>query len=39
LETLHSCISVRLQQLLSLWDDYEREVGVIYAEGGLPVGF
>ena len=30
---------VRLQELLSSWDDYEREVGVIYAEGGLPVGF
>jgi arylsulfatase len=31
--------TAQLQRLLSLWDDYEREVGVIYAEGGLPIGF
>ena len=29
----------QLQRLLGLWDDYEREVGVIYSEEDLPIGF
>jgi arylsulfatase len=36
---LHSEHPERMQALMKMWDDYEREVGIIYAEEGLPISF
>jgi arylsulfatase len=29
----------QLQRLMQSWDEYEKEVGIIYSEEGLPIGF
>jgi arylsulfatase A-like enzyme len=36
---LHASNSEQLQRLLKMWDEYEKEVGIIYAEEGLPISF
>jgi arylsulfatase len=36
---LHADHPGQLQRLLKRWDEYEKEVGIIYAEEGLPVSF
>lgn len=36
---LHADKPEHLQRLLKMWDEYEKEVGIIYPEEGLPVSF
>jgi arylsulfatase A-like enzyme len=36
---LHADNPEQLQRLLKMWDEYEEEVGIIYAEEGLPISF
>jgi arylsulfatase len=36
---LHADNPKQLQRLLKVWDEYEEEVGIIYAEEGLPISF
>ncbi len=36
---LHADNPKQLQRLLKMWDEYEKEVGIIYAEEGLPISF
>lgn len=36
---LHSSNPEKLQRLLKMWKEYETEVGIIYAEEGLPISF
>jgi len=36
---LHAAEPGQMQSLLEKWDAYEKEVGVIYTEEGLPISF
>ena len=36
---LHADNPKQLQSLLKMWDEYEKEVGIIYTEEGLPISF
>jgi arylsulfatase len=36
---IHAGNPEQLQRLLQMWDEYEKEVGVIYAEEDLPISF
>jgi arylsulfatase len=36
---LHSTQPERMQDMVRMWDEYEREVGIIYAEEDLPISF